>query len=307
MKEKTPLAGHIKRRFLALKHYVQKNSLDAYRLWNPTPRYPFALDIYRQYAVLHLFEYMHYRMLKDIEDAVNSCQPIEAFFYKNRSKVKLNLPKLPTREIVIQEHGHKFLLNLSDYLDTGIFLDHRETRRWISQQSKNKIVLNTFAYTGAFSVYAGACGAKKTYSVDLSKTYCDWIKKNLELNGLSLQENWIYKMDTFEFLKYAKKKELRFDIIIIDPPTFSHNKGTSFSVQKDHALLLQLALERLNPKGFVLFSNNYRNFELDKKALRQCKIERRDFLPPDFSDTKIHQCFIISQPLIEVPSVKKVF
>jgi 23S rRNA G2069 N7-methylase RlmK/C1962 C5-methylase RlmI len=156
------------------------------------------------------------------------------------------------------------------------------------------VVLNTFAYTGSFSVYAAKGGAKKTYSVDLSGTYCEWIRKNLRLNDLPDDKNWIYKMDTMEFFKYAKKKKLVFDIIIIDPPTFSKNKSKSFSVQKDHPLLLNAALEVLSPDGFILFSNNYREFNFKKEALSPCDLQvKTDTIPPDFPGVQPHHCWLL--------------
>jgi 23S rRNA (cytosine1962-C5)-methyltransferase len=132
--------------------------------------------------------------------------------------------------------------------------------------------------------------------VDISSVYCEWIKENLILNGLSADKNWVYKMDTLEFFKYARKKNLMFDIIIIDPPTFSKNKGKSFSVQKDHPRLINEALEVLSPSGFILFSSNYREFRLALKDLPPCAIkEKSDTIPPDYSGTQPHICFIIKK------------
>jgi 23S rRNA G2069 N7-methylase RlmK/C1962 C5-methylase RlmI len=145
-------------------------------------------------------------------------------------------------------------------------------------------------------VYAAGAGAVKTYSVDISRVYCQWIKNNLALNGLPLENNWIYKMDTLEFFQYAKKKQLLFDIIIIDPPTFSKNKGRSFSVQKDHPELINRALELLMPAGFILFSTNFKEFRMMQSDLSACHIqEKMDSIPPDFSGAAPHRCFIISK------------
>lgn len=289
--------------FLPLKpgvqKYLQENNIEAYRLYNVGDNnVPLTIDIFKTDAVIHVLHPSVLEDLPEIEDDLRSALKIENFFYKNRTKQNLELPVSPHKEMVIQEYGHKFLLNLSDYLDVGIFLDHRETRQWIASQSKDKVVLNTFAYTGSFSVYAANAGATKTYSVDLSKTYCDWIRKNLELNNLPLEQNWIYKMDTFEFFRYATRKNLKFDIIIIDPPTFSKNKKNHFSVQKDHVELLQQAANLLNPEGFILFSNNSQNFSLAKQKLQGLEItEKNDTIPPDFAGTKPHHCFILSNTL----------
>ena len=206
------------------------------------------------------------------------------------------LPENPSRKIVLQEYGNQFLINLSDYLDTGLFLDQRETRRWVASQSSHKRVLNTFAYTGSFTVYAARAGAQKTCSVDISRVYCAWIKENLKLNQLSEETNWVYKMDTLEFFRYARKKEMIFDIVIIDPPTFSKNKSRSFSVQRDHPALINGAMEVLSPSGFVFFSTNYQGFRMSRSDLVSCEVrEKLDTIPPDFQGTRPHRCFIISR------------
>ncbi len=282
--------------FSKRKKYVANAKLEAFRLYDRASlELPLAIDIYKDNAVVHVFGYVAGTVLREVEKSIERLLPVKNFFYKNRTKSDLHLPQSEHKDLVIEEYGHKFSCNLSDYLDTGLFLDHRETRKWIAEESKGKTVLNTFAYTGSFSVYAGAGGALKTYSVDLSKTYCDWIKENLELNKLSADRNWVYKMDTREFFKYAKKKKLTFDIIIIDPPSFSRNKGNSFSVQKDHPELINDALELLNPKGFILFSNNKQDFKLHKEKLSLCRVEniQRQTISPDFTLPNTHYCFLI--------------
>ena len=266
---------------------------EAYRLLVPANEAPIAIDLYQKNAVIHVFGNISAGLREEVEKSLKATLGITDYFYKDRRKAA-GMPAVTThKEIIIEEYGHKFLINLSDYLDTGLFLDHRETRKWIGDLSKGKIVLNTFAYTGSFSIYAAGGGAEKTYSVDLSKTYCEWIKKNLELNGLSPEKNWVYKMDTFEFFKYAQRKNLKFDIIIIDPPTFSKNKSANFSVQKDHSKLINQALQLLSPQGFILFSNNFRDFKLDKKSLNSGDVSEISMLPEDFAGTKAHRCFII--------------
>lgn len=284
--------------------YLKQNHLEAYRLYNNTDRnFPVAIDIYKDNAVIHVFDMIRPEVLKEMEKNLKPILNIKGFFYKDRTKKNIALPKSSTqKEITIQEYGHLFSINLSDYLDTGLFLDHRETRQWIASKSQNKTVLNTFAYTGSFTIYAARAGATKTYSVDLSKTYCEWIKKNLALNHLAPEKNWVYKMDTLEFFTYSKKKNLRFDIIIIDPPTFSKNKGENFSVQKDHPALINNALDLLNPHGFILFSNNYREFVMDTKELKPCTIKKETkMIPPDFNGTPPHHCFIVEARKILSP------
>ena len=290
------LAELVTRNFEARKSYLAENKIEAYRLITQNDfELPLAVDIYLDNAVVHVFGPLGTDDIKQLENALRTRLNIKDFFYKNRTKGELQLPLAKKKEIVVNEYGHKFHLNLSDYLDTGLFLDHRETRKWIKAQSKGKVVLNTFAYTGSFSIYAAVGGAEKTYSVDLSRTYTEWIKKNLELNNLPLEKNWTYKMDTFEFFNYARRKKLTFDIIIIDPPTFSRNKGESFSVKNDYPKLINAALELLTPKGFIVFSNNYTDFVMDEKKLKPCRVqEKLDTLPPDFQNSFAHWCYVIS-------------
>ncbi len=276
--------------------YLKANKIEAFRLYDRGREYAnIAIDVYRDNAVIHVFSRTSPLNYSDIEIALFKLLNIKKFFYKNRMKEDFALPVALSKPIVIEEYGHKFMVNFSEHMDTGLYLDHRETRKWIGEHSKNKIVLNTFAYTGSFSIYAAAGGAAKTCSVDLSKTYCDWIKKNLKLNSLSAEKNWVYKMDTMEFFQYAKRKNMTFDIIIIDPPTFSRNKGKIFSVQNDHPELINAALELLNPMGFILFSNNKQDFRLYKNKLSPCRIQniQNKTIPPDFSQSNTHHCFLI--------------
>lgn len=263
---------------------------EAYRLLRTDE---LAVDIYKDMAVVHVFEGMPNK--SNFEAEIRKQVPVRKFFYKDRrGKGAGEAVKASHQETVVEENGHKFLINLSDYLDVGLFLDHRETRKWIESQSAGKQVLNTFAYTGSFSVYAACGGAEKTTSVDLSGIYCEWIKKNLALNELPPEKNWVYKMDTLEFFRYAKRKGLRYDIIIIDPPTFSKNKGQTFSVERDYPTLLNGALELLNPDGFILFSNNCTGFDLDESKLPPCHVEDMDELhAPDFEGWFSHWCFVI--------------
>jgi 23S rRNA G2069 N7-methylase RlmK/C1962 C5-methylase RlmI len=278
-----------------LQPYLTQNGISAYRLLGNSFRWPAAVDIYQDQAVVHIFEKVAPDFLVALRQSLEEQLKIRGFHYKNRSHADLELPSGPPCELIQSEYGHRFKLNLADYMDTGLFLDHRETRRWLAEQSRDKVVLNTFAYTGSFSIYAGAAGARQTYSVDLSRVYCDWTKQNLELNALPGEKNWVIKMDALEYFQYACKRQLYFDIIIIDPPTFSRNKGASFSVQRDHPVLIRAALDRLTDSGFILFSTNFQDFQIKTSALGACRVtEKKDTVPPDFAGTQPHRVFIIS-------------
>lgn len=175
----------------------------------------------------------------------------------------------------------------------------------VEESHEGPVVLNLFAYTGSFSVYAEG-GAKLTHTVDLSKTYCEWARNNFALNDMPEDKNWIYRMEAFEFYKYAKRKALKFDLIIIDPPTFSRSKEANFSVQKDHARLLKGAGDLLNPDGLILFSNNCLDFQMDEQVNKQFEVKdiQSETIPQDFwlntiatewwtSRNQIHNCYLI--------------
>lgn len=196
--------------------------------------------------------------------------------------------------ITVREGGLKFLVNLSDYLDTGLFLDHRWTRSYVREVSAGMKVLNLFAYTGSFSVYAAHGGAFETTTVDLSQNYLDWAKKNFELNDLAGPRHRFLRRDVLEFLRTETK--LRYDLIVLDPPTFSNSKkmdGT-LDIQRDHPELITRCLKLLNPEGLLVFSNNYQKFQLNQAALGPCTVqETTSFtVPRDFKKTAHRSWFI---------------
>jgi len=197
----------------------------------------------------------------------------------------------------VGEGGLQLLVNFTDYLDTGLFLDHRPTRARIRELAKGKRFLNLFAYTCTATAFAAAGGAVATTSVDLSRTYLDWAKRNLELNGFrDSSRHKLLQEDVVEWLTQPVRE--RYDLIFLDPPTLSRSKRMAgeLDVQRDHVQLIHGALARLSPGGLVIFSTNYRKFRLDSAALASFDV--RDVtaatLPKDFArDAKIHQCFEI--------------
>ena len=198
---------------------------------------------------------------------------------------------------VAKECGLIFRINLVDYLDTGLFLDHRETRRMVGSISKGKKVLNLFAYTCSFSIHAAAGGALFTKSVDLSNTYTDWGKENFRLNSLPLKNNVVIRADCLKFLESEVRSGEKYDIIIIDPPTISRSKKMDkmFDIQKDYIFLVSKCLQLLSNKGVIFFSTNSRKFTFDADYFPSCLIEEisDQTIPIDFIDTKIHRCWKI--------------
>ena len=193
----------------------------------------------------------------------------------------------------------RLLVNLHSYLDTGLFLDHRPVRRWIHEHGRDARFLNLFAYTGAATAHAAAGGALQTLSVDLSRTYLDWARRNLALNGFGEPEHRLERADCVEWLaRRAACPSPDFDIIFLDPPTFSNSKrmNESFDVQRDHATLIRQALSLLAPRGTLIFSCNRRGFRLHEDALSGMQVTdwTRPSIPPDFSrPAPPHRCWMI--------------
>jgi 23S rRNA (guanine2445-N2)-methyltransferase / 23S rRNA (guanine2069-N7)-methyltransferase len=196
---------------------------------------------------------------------------------------------------VVEEGGRRFEVNLFDYLDTGLFLDHRPLRLRIGEVARGKRFLNLFCYTATASVHAAAGGARSTTSVDLSATYLEWASRNFALNGFT-GAHLLVQADVPGWLAHDRGA---YDLIFVDPPTFSNSKRTDdFDVQRDHARLLKLCVARLAPGGLVLFSNNARRFRLDREALDGCDVHdiTASTIPFDFArNPRIHACFEITR------------
>jgi 23S rRNA (guanine2445-N2)-methyltransferase / 23S rRNA (guanine2069-N7)-methyltransferase len=197
--------------------------------------------------------------------------------------------------IEVEEDGLKFLVNLTDYLDTGLFLDHRLVRAKVRELADGKCFLNLFAYTATASVHAAAGGALETTSVDLSATYLEWASRNLALNGFTGVDHRLMQFDALEFLQRDRG---HYGLIFVDPPTFSNSKrAEDFDVQRDHVKLLDACNERLTRDGVIVFSNNFRRFKLDRAELEQ-RFEIEDWTAPsipfDFARrADIHGCWLL--------------
>lgn len=203
---------------------------------------------------------------------------------------------------VVEEHGLRFEVNLSDYIDTGLFLDHRPTRRSVGERAAGKSVLNLFSYTGAFSVHARAGGAARTTTVDMSQTYLDWYGRNLELNGFGLDAAHVaIQADCLRWLQAGPPDGRRYDLVICDPPTFSNSKrmrAGSFSIDRDHPDLLRWIAPFVAPGGEIFFSTNSRSFRLDESAVPEdfgCHEISHRSVPEDFRNRKIHRCWRLAQ------------
>ncbi|NCB03735.1 MAG: bifunctional 23S rRNA (guanine(2069)-N(7))-methyltransferase RlmK/23S rRNA (guanine(2445)-N(2))-methyltransferase RlmL, partial [Spirochaetia bacterium] len=255
---------------------MEKEGVSCYRIYDADmPEYSAAIDIYEGKYV-HLTEYAPpstideesaSRRLQELIDATERATniDIDSIYIKVRKSQKGDnqYEKMASSNkfYIIKEHGHKFMVNFTDYLDTGIFLDHRPVRQMIEEQSKDKRFLNLFGYTGTATVHAAAGGALSTVTVDASSTYLDWAIKNMEMNGFTGMNHFYYKDDCITWLQETYDN---YDLIFCDPPTFSNSKMRDlFDVSKDQRILIHQCMHHLNQHGTLLFSTNYRKFKLD--------------------------------------------
>ena len=266
-----------------LSKQARRLNITCYRIYDhDLPEFPFCIELYddklyvAEYKRRHgLMEEEHEEWLRKSKEIMSEIVlvPVENIFLKQRQrkagrKGQYQKTSDTRSEFVMEENGLKFIINLSDYLDTGLFLDHRLTRQMVRDESKEKKVLNLFAYTGSFSVYAAAGGASEVVSVDMSNTYLGWAEKNMLLNGFTDKNK--YSFIQADVLKYLNElKENYFDLIILDPPTFSNSKRMDdfFDIQIDHVKLINDCLRVLKNNGVLYFSTNYSKFILDDKKI----------------------------------------
>jgi 23S rRNA (guanine2445-N2)-methyltransferase / 23S rRNA (guanine2069-N7)-methyltransferase len=292
----------------ALRRWDRGQGVEALRLYDrDIPEVPLALDKYGDALLLALYE-RPYEKDEDLEAewlelmANSAAEALgiapASVFMKTRRRQRGNgqyeRMGRDGAERVVREAGLSFLVNLSDYLDTGLFLDHRPTRAMVRAEAAGRSVLNLFAYTGSFSVYAAAGGAAAVTSVDLSNTYLDWAGRNLALNGFSGASYPLIRSDVAAFLSGAAAAGRSWDLIIADPPTFSNSKGAErdFDVNRDWPELLWACARVLRPGGRLYFSSNSRRLKWsDELAPGAWEDISAATIPPDFRDAKIHRCW----------------
>ena len=303
------LANRLRKNLRRLKPWVKQGNIRCYRLYDrDIPEYSVAIDWYDGH--LHVAEYQapkaipenkaaeHLREVLCALQAVFNIADGSSIALKTRSRQRGRdqYQRLGAGEsrIIVQEGAAKLLINLHDYLDTGLFLDHRPLRHWLGQQSKGKHFLNLFSYTGVATLHAALGGATTSTSVDSSATYLEWFRENLALNGLSERQHRSVKADVRQWLQEDSRT---YDVIMLDPPSFSNSKGQAdFDIQADHKSLLDMAMARLTPDGVLYFSTNRRKFELDPEVRSIWRLEdvTTASIPPDFSrSARIHHCWKI--------------
>jgi 23S rRNA (guanine2445-N2)-methyltransferase / 23S rRNA (guanine2069-N7)-methyltransferase len=300
------------KRFKHLAKWARRQGIEAFRIYDrDIPEIPLVIDWYAGW--LHAAEYERPHERTEIEHdvwldkmieaaALELGVPVHQTFLKVRKRQRAGgqYEKVDQRQAVlaVQEGGLEFEVNLSDYLDTGLFLDHRQTRAMVRAEAEGKRFLNLFCYTGSFSVYAAAGGAAETTSVDLSNTYLDWTRTNLAKNSFrDAGRHRTVRDEARAFLEHrAKRGEAPFDLVVCDPPTFSRSAKSEvpWDVERDHADLLGLVAQNLAPGGVVYFSTNFRRFHLAEEPLAKLYTIReitRQTLPEDFRNERIHRAW----------------
>jgi 23S rRNA (cytosine1962-C5)-methyltransferase len=291
---------------------AKKQGISCYRIYDhDLPEFPFLIELYEDKVYVSEYKRRHSMSDEQYEAWLEECKKImvevlkvteENIFLKMRQRKEGRQGQYQKvdevkNEFVVQENGLKFIVNLSDYLDTGLFLDHRITRQMVRELSNEKCVLNLFCYTGSFSVYAAAGNASKIASVDLSKTYLGWTERNMQINFPDFKNHEIIHADVKQYLKTIAENS--FDLIVMDPPTFSNSKRMEdfLDIQKDHVELINDCMKALTEKGILFFSTNYTKFQLDANKINASEIKNitKQTTPFDFAGKLKRQCWRITR------------
>ena len=307
----TDFANRLQKNIKKISKWAKQQGLDAYRLYDvDLPEYNLAVDRYADYIVVQEYaapknidENKARQRLLDAVTATLHVTGVETnkLILKVRQKQKgtNQYEKLANKGeyFYVNEYGVQLWVNLTDYLDTGLFLDHRLTRKMIGELAKGKDFLNLFAYTGSATVHAALGGAKSTTTVDMSNTYLNWAEQNLILNDIEGKQHKLIQADCLQWLE---KCDRQFDLIFVDPPTFSNSKRMedSWDVQRDHVKLMSNLKRVLSNNGTIVFSNNKRGFKMNLVALEELGLSAVEIshktLPLDFERNKqIHNCWMI--------------
>lgn len=311
------LLNRLIKRYKHLRKWAKRENTFCYRLYDKDiPEIPLCIDFLQSieneiFLHISLYERPYEKdeseedlWLNEMKQA--SCKALNIsesnVFIKTRKKqhFESQYEKVSTKSKIITtlEQNHKFILNLSDYLDYGLFLDHRPLRSIIEKECHNKSVLNLFCYTSSFSVYAAYGNATRIDSVDLSKTYIDWSKENMKINNFNPDRFPKYNFIEKDVIEYINKCNTKYDIIILDPPTFSNSKKTTtvLDINRDWPEIIEKCIDLLNSNGILYFSTNSRQIHFDQKLLpknTECNDITESSIPEDFRNKKIHHLWKI--------------
>jgi 23S rRNA (cytosine1962-C5)-methyltransferase len=304
----SPFANCIRKNYRHIKKWAKRTGTDAFRIYDrEVAHYPLAIDFYAGRYCVHYYSPTRETNeppqslideTAEVLEKVLGAKPDEIFWrIRAKNKETRQYEKIDNSRnfFSVYEYGLKFRVNLEDYLDTGLFLDHRETRRLVASCCGGKRLLNLFAYTCSFSIHAAAAGSVFTKSVDMSNTYTAWGKDNFRLNGFPIEGNEVVRADCLKFLNEELLTNQKYDVIVIDPPTISRSKKMEqmFDIQQDYIALVSKALKLLARDGVLFFSTNSRKFTIDKGLFEGWRIVdiSNKTVSVDFRDAKMHQCW----------------
>lgn len=303
--------NRIKKVYRHLRKQASRQGISCFRVYDhDLPEFPLMVELYEDKLYVAEYKRRHQLSEEQHQDWLNECKRIlaselevtdENIYVKLRQRKESRLgqyQKLDTRrtEFIANENGLKFIINLSDYLDTGLFLDHRITRGLIQNIAKDKRVLNLFCYTGSFSVYAAVGEAREVQSVDLSRTYLAWAERNLILNVPDYKGHKVVHADVMQYLKTLSSAS--YDLIIMDPPTFSNSKRMDefLDIQRDHVGLINECLRILEKRGLLFFSTNFTKFQIERESIEATITDITKLTTPfDFAGKLQRQCFKIEK------------
>jgi 23S rRNA (cytosine1962-C5)-methyltransferase len=311
MSDISAFSNRLAKNYKHLAKWARRQGVQAWRVYErDVPQFPFAIDVYGDW--LHVAEFDTGWQMEDaeydvwinqvLEAAAQVCQvaPDKIALKTRRRQKGINQYEKTGDsgdDFVVEEFGLRFWVNLRAYLDTGLFLDHRNTRKRVREEAAGKRLLNLFAYTGSFTVYAAAGGAIASETVDMSNTYQDWSRRKFELIGMDLEVHLLVRAYVFAYLEQAVAARKCFSLIVMDPPSFSNSKKMDgvLDVQRDHEWLIDQAMMLLVPGGTLYFSTNLRSFKLEPSLAERYVIQdiSGQSVPEDFRNKKIHQCFRI--------------
>ncbi|MEN8166954.1 MAG: class I SAM-dependent methyltransferase [Pseudomonadota bacterium] len=291
--------------------WARRRGISCYRIYDrDIPEFPLAIDWYEGRVHAQTFTRKGFEEQDREQEALiaqTMCEVFEigpqelAFKTRQRQRGLNQYEKTASQgqPFTVHEAGLAFEVDLYSYLDTGLFLDHRNTRALVRDRSAGKRVLNLFAYTGSFSVYAAAGRAHAVTSVDLSNTYLAWARRNLRMNGLDSTQHEFKRTDAFDYLEQAVRERRQFGLIVLDPPSFSNSKKmqATLDVQRDQARLITASLSLLKQGGELFFSTNRRKFKLDPEIMRNgnCEEITRQTVPEDFRRHPSHRCWCLQK------------
>ncbi|MGB1157844.1 MAG: bifunctional 23S rRNA (guanine(2069)-N(7))-methyltransferase RlmK/23S rRNA (guanine(2445)-N(2))-methyltransferase RlmL [Porticoccaceae bacterium] len=308
------LLNRLRKNAKRLSGWLKKSQVSCYRLYDADiPEFAAAIDIYDQ--SIHVQEYAAPNSVSETlarQRFASIKQAVKAYAQDNQGKVYYKerrrqqgdaqyqrLEQATGDAFEVQEGRASFEVNLADYLDTGLFLDHRPVRKMVAQMARGKSLLNLFCYTATVTVQAALAGAERSLSIDMSNTYLDWAQRNYQRNGLDKAAHQLVRADCLQWLD-GETESQTYDVIFLDPPTFSNSKKmeTVLDIQRDHPQLIRQAMAKLTPAGTLIFSNNFRRFKMDELIARQfdCENITAQTLDPDFQrNQRIHNVWSITR------------